>query len=106
MLVLLPMEIWVFVSLRPSAQQREVLPQETVPQLSVSAVYVSFIFSKTNKPIKLILFFKFLVTVSACGGTVTQNNTYIQSPNYPAPAPVGMCMYTMNKCDSDICQFR
>lgn len=45
-------------------------------------------------------------TVSACGGTVTQNNTYIQSPNYPAPAPTGMCMYTMNKCDSNICQFR
>ena len=45
-------------------------------------------------------------TVSACGGTVTQNNTYIQSPNYPAAAPMGMCMYTLNKCDSDICQFR
>jgi len=45
-------------------------------------------------------------TVSACSGTVVQNNTYIQSPNYPAPAPVGMCMYTMNKCDSNICQFR
>jgi len=45
-------------------------------------------------------------TVSACGGTVTQNNTYIQSPNYPSPAPVGMCMYTLNKCDSNICQMR
>jgi len=45
-------------------------------------------------------------TVSACGGVVTQDNTYIQSPNYPAPAPPGMCMYTINKCDSNICQFR
>jgi len=45
-------------------------------------------------------------TVGACSGTVVQNNTYIQSPNYPAPAPVGMCMYTLNKCDSNICQFR
>jgi len=47
-----------------------------------------------------------IFTVSACSGTVTQNNTYITSPDYPAPAPVGMCMYTLNKCDSNICQFR
>jgi len=45
-------------------------------------------------------------TVSACSGTVTQNNTYIQSPNYPSPAPTGMCMFTLNKCDTNICQFR
>jgi len=45
-------------------------------------------------------------TVSACGGVISQDNTYIQSPNYPAPAPTGMCMYTINKCDSNICQFR
>jgi len=45
-------------------------------------------------------------TVSACSGTVVQNNTYIQSENYPAAAPTGMCMYTLNKCDSNICQFR
>jgi len=45
-------------------------------------------------------------TVKICSDTVTQNNTYIESPNYPAPAPTGMCSYTLNKCDSNICQFR
>ena len=31
---------------------------------------------------------------------------YVQSENYPAAAPAGMCMYDLNKCDSNICQFR
>ena len=41
-----------------------------------------------------------------CDSTVTENNTYIQSADYPAAAPAGMCMYNLNKCDSNICQFR
>lgn len=45
-------------------------------------------------------------TITECDGTVTQQNTYIQSPGYPAAAPTGMCMYTVNKCDAGICQFR
>jgi len=45
-------------------------------------------------------------TLSTCGGTVTENNTYVTSENYPAAAPAGMCMYDLNKCDSNICQFR
>ena len=31
---------------------------------------------------------------------------YVQSVDYPAAAPAGMCMYDLNKCDSNICQFR
>ena len=46
------------------------------------------------------------VTVMECDSTVTENNTYIQSADYPAAAPAGMCMYNLNKCDSNICQFR
>merc|ERR1719264_1474831 len=45
-------------------------------------------------------------TLSVCGEAVTENNTYVQSENYPAAAPAGMCMYDLNKCDSNICQFR
>jgi len=44
--------------------------------------------------------------VNECGGTITQNNTYIESPGYPNAAPTGMCMFTVNKCDNGICQFR
>ena len=43
-------------------------------------------------------------TLSECGGMVTENNTYVQSADYPAAAPAGMCMYDLNKCDSNICQ--
>ena len=102
-LVKLMMVTPVFVSPRLNVHKREELPQEVVPLLSVSAAYVSK--KQIEKRIEK-QYLLFSVTVSACGGTVTQNNTYIQSPNYPAPAPVGMCMYTMNKCDSNICQFR
>ena len=37
---------------------------------------------------------------------MTEDNTYITSPGYPAPAPAGMCMVSINKCDANICQFR
>lgn len=44
--------------------------------------------------------------ISECGGSITTNNAYITNPGYPAAAPTGMCMYTINKCDSSICQYR
>lgn len=47
-----------------------------------------------------------LFKASTCGGEVNQNNAYIESPAYPAAAPTGMCMYTIKKCDSNVCQYR
>lgn len=44
--------------------------------------------------------------ISECGGEVTTNNAYITNPGYPAAAPTGMCMFTINKCDASICQYR
>lgn len=45
-------------------------------------------------------------TISECDGVVTEDNTYITNPDYPNPSPAGMCMFSVNKCDSGICQFR
>jgi len=45
-------------------------------------------------------------TLSECDSTVAQDNTYIQSPDYPGDAPLGMCMYNLGKCDAGICQFK
>jgi len=45
-------------------------------------------------------------TLSTCGDTVTNNNTYITNPGYPSMAPAGMCMFSINKCDDNICQIR
>lgn len=56
--------------------------------------------------LRTLLYFVISVTVSTCDSSLDQNNTYVQSPGYPAAAPLGMCSYTMNKCDSNICQFR
>jgi len=47
-----------------------------------------------------------LFKTSTCGGEINQNNAYIESPAYPAAAPTGMCMYTIKKCDSNVCQYR
>jgi len=47
-----------------------------------------------------------LFKATTCGGEINQNNAYIQSPAYPSAAPVGMCMYTIKKCDSNVCQYR
>jgi len=52
-----------------------------------------------------------IVTVSgtdaSCGGTVTQNCSYIESPSYPtARTTAGNCIYMVNRCSSDICQIR
>jgi len=43
---------------------------------------------------------------STCGSEINQNNAYIASPSYPAAAPAGMCMFTIKKCDSNVCQYR
>ena len=43
---------------------------------------------------------------NTCGSTVNQNNSYIQSPNYPAASSTGMCMFNIEKCDSNICQYK
>jgi len=47
-----------------------------------------------------------LFKATTCGGEVAQNNSYLESPMYPAAAPQGMCMFTIKKCDSNICQYR
>jgi len=41
-----------------------------------------------------------------CGGEVNQLVSYIESPNYPAPAPTGMCMFNIAKCDAGVCQYK
>lgn len=45
-------------------------------------------------------------TLNTCGGEVSQLVSYIESPNYPSAAPAGMCMYTLPRCDTGICQYR
>jgi len=46
-------------------------------------------------------------TTAACGGTVTQNCSYIESPDFPAArTEAGNCVYMVNRCSSDICQIR
>jgi len=47
-----------------------------------------------------------LFKAQTCGAEINQNNSYIESPMYPSSYSGGMCMYTMKKCDSKICQFR
>jgi len=46
-------------------------------------------------------------TVGACGGTVTQNCSYIQNIDYPAADTNSQtCTYMVTKCSSDICHIR
>jgi len=47
-----------------------------------------------------------MFVANTCGSTVNQNNSYIQSPNYPAASSTGMCMFNIEKCDSNICQYK
>lgn len=48
-----------------------------------------------------------LKTLSACGGSVTQNCTYIDNPGYPSSySTTGDCSYTVTRCQDDICQIR
>jgi len=43
---------------------------------------------------------------NTCGETIGESVTYIESPNYPAAAPTGMCMFNVKKCDAKICQYK
>jgi len=46
-------------------------------------------------------------TTGNCGGTVTQNCSFIQNVDYPsAEAAAQTCNYMVTKCSSDICQIR
>merc|ERR1712223_1095239 len=48
-----------------------------------------------------------IVSITACGGTVSQNNTYIANSGYPATlASVTSCQFSVNYCNSNICQLR
>jgi len=47
-----------------------------------------------------------LFKATACGGEINQNNAYIESPAYPSGVSMGMCMYSIKKCDSNVCQYR
>jgi len=47
------------------------------------------------------------IKVSTCGGTVSRNCTYIESPGFPSDySTSGDCSYTVNRCQDDICQIR
>jgi len=47
-----------------------------------------------------------LFIANDCSTVINQNNTYIQNANYPSAATAGMCMYDIQKCSADICQYR
>lgn len=48
-----------------------------------------------------------VISVSACGGAVTQNCSYIENPGYPSTyTTTGDCTYTVTRCQDDICQIR
>jgi len=45
--------------------------------------------------------------VDTCGGTVSRNCTYIESPSFPSDySTTGSCSYTVSRCQDDICQIR
>ena len=50
--------------------------------------------------------FPISVSANTCGGKISENNGYIESPNYPSAAPSGLCQYEIEKCDSGVCQYR
>merc|ERR1719186_214640 len=48
-----------------------------------------------------------LFSLSTCDTTVSNNVTYITNPGFPAAyTATGNCKFTVNKCDSSICQLR
>jgi len=48
-----------------------------------------------------------VISVSTCGGTVSQNCSYIENVGFPSGRTLtGACAYTINRCSSDICQIR
>jgi hypothetical protein len=51
-----------------------------------------------------------VIKVSTCAGVVSQNNSFIESAGFPtaitATNTAKSCVYTVNKCSTDICQIR
>jgi len=48
-----------------------------------------------------------IVSVSTCGGTVSQNCSYIENVGYPSGrTTTGACQYTISRCSSEVCQIR
>jgi len=49
-----------------------------------------------------------VVKIAACGGTITRNSTYIQNEDYPSTftSTAATCTYTVNYCNTNICQLR
>jgi len=54
-----------------------------------------------------------VVTIAACGGTVTRNNTYVANAGFSTTSTTGVtvtattaCTYTVNYVNTDICQLR
>jgi len=48
-----------------------------------------------------------LLSVSTCGGSVSQNCSYITNVGYPSGrTDTGACQYTVTRCSSEICQIR
>merc|ERR1711971_1377370 len=44
---------------------------------------------------------------STCGAAVNQNCSYIKNPGFPSPyTATSGCSYTINKCDSSVCDLR
>ena len=92
---------------RRSARLPEVFPAVHVPHRSEFVACVSWHWTCIYNTIDLYFYFVSIVVVAnSCGSVVNQNNTYIQNANYPSAAPAGMCMYEIQKCSADICQYR
>lgn len=48
-----------------------------------------------------------ITKTSTCGGSVSQNCSYIENPSYPsAYTTTGDCSYTVTRCSTEICQVR
>lgn len=48
-----------------------------------------------------------VVRLNTCASTVTQNGTFVENPGFAtAYALTANCVYTINKCNTDICQVR
>merc|ERR1739844_97934 len=48
-----------------------------------------------------------ITKTSTCGGSVSQNCSYIENPSYPsAYSTTGSCSYTVSRCSTEICQVR
>jgi len=48
-----------------------------------------------------------VITVSTCGGTVSQNCSFIENVGFPSGRTLtGACAYTITRCSSEICQIR